>query len=80
MTAFRNGQRVIVRTCEGDNGKPTFLGGAPGTVARIRRDGGAWVALDARSQTAGAHPFDDTGRATHVLTWPDCCAVVETTP
>lgn len=75
MTSLSLHQRVRVTICEGDNGEPVFLGGAHGTVARVRRDGGAWVCLDERSDTPGAHPFDDEDRARWVLAWPNGCAL-----
>jgi hypothetical protein len=74
MTSLSLRQRVRVTVCEGDDGEPVFLGGAPGTVARIRRDGGAWVCLDERSDAPGAHSFDDEARARWVLAWPNGCA------
>jgi hypothetical protein len=47
---------------------------APGTVERVRRDGGAWVALDKRSTQGRVHPFSETdNRATHVLAYPEDC-------
>jgi hypothetical protein len=48
---------------------------ALGTVHRIRRDGGAWIALDKRAVVDRVHPFpaDDPTRARHVLAYPQGC-------
>jgi hypothetical protein len=76
MERFERGQRVLVRRCD-HMGQPVFLGGAPGTVYKPRRnDDGAWIELDARSPTLNAHPFpeDDPGdRGRHVLAFPGDC-------
>ncbi len=47
---------------------------APGTVARVRSDGSAFVALDQRSKVDAVHPFPPGGaRATHVVVDPSEC-------
>jgi|WetSurMetagenome_2_1015567.scaffolds.fasta_scaffold269708_2 hypothetical protein len=78
MMKFELNQRVLV-------GKIDIGGGGmvckfhpnsplPGTVVRIRSDGGAWVRLDARLADETLHPFpDDDPRANHVLTYPKWC-------
>jgi hypothetical protein len=56
--------------------------GALGTVERVRRDGGAWIALDQRSKVPGVHPFeekDGDDRATHVLAYPQDCELAKST-
>ncbi len=73
MRRFHLNQRVIVRRDARDH----ELGGAPGTVTRLRRaDDAAWVRLDVRHENVAAHPFpadDYAGRGTHVLAWPEDC-------
>lgn len=77
MRAFRDGQRVTVRAAGMENGgAPVPVFGVPGVVARIHRDGGAWVALDRRVEFADVHPFpadDERGRGVHVCTYPEFC-------
>ena len=80
MTALRSfslGQRVIVRAAGMEHGgAPVPVFGMPGTVARIRTDGGAWIALDRRVEFANVHPFpadDEHGRGVHVCTYPEHC-------
>lgn len=77
MRAFRDGQHVIVRAAGMEHGgDPVPVFGVPGVVARIRRDGGAWVALDRRIEFVRVHPFpadDEHGRGVHVCTYPEHC-------
>lgn len=77
MRAFRVGQRVSVGGVDcGTCAVVVLPDDVAGTVARIRRDGGAWVRTDERVDTAGAHPFpadDEGGRGLHVLTYPEFC-------
>lgn len=75
MTRLRLDLRVRVHRAL-DHGKHVFLGGAPGTVVRLRRsDDQAWVELDERSAVPGAHPFpeSDRRRGRHVLVEPSGC-------
>lgn len=72
MKAFRGNERVLVRIVEGLAG--ILPEPVPGTVTRIRRDGGAWVQLDTRLDLPNAHPFPaDDARANAVLTYPEWC-------
>lgn len=72
MRSFSKGQRVTVRRT--DSGIVLGEHGAGGIVARIQTGGGAWIALDKRSDVPGAHPFpvDDERRA-RVRAFPDDC-------
>jgi len=75
MDKLEIGERVRVHRCEDEAGDPLLLGGAAGTVVRLRRaDDGAWVRLDAR-QTPLAHPFPEgDARGSDVLTCPAWCS------
>lgn len=71
MKAFRDNERVLVCTVDRAGVLPEPV---PGTVTRIRRDGGAWVRLDTRLDLPNAHPFPaDDARANAVLTYPEWC-------
>jgi len=70
---------VVVRSTSPYGDGDTVELGAAGTVVRLRmRDGGAFVALDARlsGEVERAHMFpvdDHAGRGTHVLAYPEDC-------
>jgi hypothetical protein len=72
MKRFALGQRIRVHHTD----KAAFLGGAPGTVVRLRRaDDGAWIELDERSAVPNAHPFPQgDARERHVLCYPPGCS------
>lgn len=72
LETFRPGQRVHVVT----EARTYATLNADGRVARVRTDGGAWVALDQRSKVEAVHPFEaDDDRGTHVMTYPDLCTM-----
>lgn len=67
------GLRVLVK--QDEHGIPL---NATGTVARVRRDGSAFVALDQRSKVSRVHPFpEDDPRGTQVLALPDDCEMAQ---
>jgi len=76
MKTFRLGQRVTV-SAVGQYEEITIDPPMAGRIVRLRRgDNAAWIALDTRSDAAGAHPFpadDEHGRGIHVLAYPDDC-------
>lgn len=75
MMSFATGQRVMV--LRDDHG---IALNAPGTVSRVRGDGGAWIALDRRSLVTKVHPFPaDDHRGTHVLAYPCDCEMTTKT-
>ena len=65
MRKFSLGQRVIVRAAGMEHGgAPVPVFGMPGTVARVRTDGGAWMALDRRVEFA-SNMSRPSGRAAY---------------
>lgn len=76
MKRFKEHQRVLVRRCITTDESIAMLGGAPGTVWRLRRrDEGAWITLDTRSEVPDVHhfPADDKIRGRNVLAAPIDC-------
>ena len=70
LRTLRNDQRV--RVIENEDGHTV---NASGVVARVCRDGSAWIAMDRRGN-ANVHPFPEdasNGRGTHVKAYPDGC-------
>jgi hypothetical protein len=75
LRALTGGQRVKVAEAVSavDSGSVVVLN-AFGTVRRVRRDGGAWVALDQRSRVKAVHPWPPSDdRNSHVLAYPEHC-------
>jgi hypothetical protein len=87
MRNFLKGQRVTVKCVfrgvdiEGDAVGGFCLKPPPvGIVERVRRDGGAWIALDTREDKwvqCGVYPFPSGDpRERHVLAFPEDCDLV----
>jgi hypothetical protein len=73
MRSLTRGQRVKVVTAVRTDGVTPITLNAFGEVARVRTDGGAWVALDKRSHEP-VHHFDATdSRGRNVLAYPTGC-------
>lgn len=72
VKSFSDGQRVSVRSVDGEYSDPKPIEPQLGTVVRVRRsDNGAWVRLDKRIAEC-PFPADDD-RANHVLVFPENC-------